>query len=292
MTMTDLDEPVRNTGIDQLSRRDFQRLADFIEGYSGIKMPPTKITMVEGRLRRRVRETGAGSLAKYCHRLFDEGELEAEAIHLIDAVTTNKTEFFREAEHFRYLAETALPALFRDRPGAAGVKLWSAACSTGAEPYTLAMVLAEFLQHGGPKARVSIVGTDLSTEVLHVAAQGIYPENAVMSVPAELRRRYLLRSRNPSHGLVRIVPGLRGWMQFGRLNFMAAEYPLPRDFDVIFCRNVLIYFDKPTQHAVLTRLAQHLRPGGYLFLGHSESAAGMRLPLTVVGNTIFRRVVK
>ena len=292
MTMTDLDDTEPHARMDQLSRRDFHRLAEFIEGYSGIRMPPTKITMVEGRLRRRVRETGAGSLAQYCHRLFEEGELETEAIHLIDAVTTNKTEFFREAEHFQYLAETALPSLFRDRPGAAAVKLWSAACSTGAEPYTLAMVLAEYAQHLGRPLRVSIVGTDLSTEVLRIAAQGIYPEAAVMSVPVEMRRRYLLRSRNPSRGLVRVVPGLRGWMQFGRLNFMASEYPLPHDFDVIFCRNVLIYFDKPTQHAVLNRLAQHLRPGGYLFLGHSESLAGMQLPLTVVANTVFRRAAK
>jgi chemotaxis protein methyltransferase CheR len=255
-------------------------------------MPPAKITMVEGRLQRRVRETASGSLAEYCRRLFNQGGMESEAIHLIDAVTTNKTEFFREAEHFQFLCKTALPTLVQERPGTAAVKVWSAACSTGAEPYTLAMVLAEFVQRCSSPLRVSIVGTDLCTEVLHSAAQGIYPESAVISVPVELRRRYLLRSRNASRGLVRIVPELRSWMQFGRLNLIAPEYPLPHDFDVIFCRNVLIYFDKPTQKAVLQRLGQHLRPGGYLFLGHSESLAGMELPFSVVGNTVFRRAIR
>ncbi|MDR3535669.1 MAG: CheR family methyltransferase [Acetobacteraceae bacterium] len=286
---TELDEIPRQTGMDRLHRRDFDRLAAFIESYSGIKMPPSKITMVEGRLRRRVRSTGAASLGEYCRRLFEGGTLEAEAVHLIDAVTTNKTEFFREPEHFDYLTATALPTLLEERRSASnGLKLWSAACSTGAEPYTLAMVLAEFRQTRSV-SRVSILATDLCTEVLQTGAQAIYPEAAVLSVPIELRRRYMLRSRDRTRGLVRIVPGLRDWVQFARFNLMAEDYGVDRDFDVIFCRNVLIYFDKPTQQAVLRRLCRHLRPGGYLFLGHSESVAGLTLPLHVVGHTVFRR---
>ena len=284
--MLDLAPP----SMDRLKQADFRRLASFIEDYSGIKMPPSKITMLEGRLRHRARHTGAASLADYCHMLFDDDGLQSEAVHLIDAVTTNKTDFFREPEHFRILVKHALPALLADRRAApqAQVKLWSAASSTGAEAYTLAMVLAEWREHHQGH-RFAILGTDLSTEVLATARRAVYPEAMAAAIPPELRQRYLLRSRDRSRRLVRVVPELRGWVTFGRLNLMDADYQVDRDFDVIFCRNVLIYFDKPTQHAVLQRLCRHLRPGGYLFLGHSESLAGMALPLRSVANTVLRR---
>jgi len=284
--MLDLAPP----SIDRLKQSDFRRLAAFIEDYSGIKMPSSKITMLEGRLRHRARDAGAASLAEYCHMLFDDDGLQDEAVHLIDAVTTNKTDFFREPEHFRILVRDVLPTLLAERRAGAQaqVKLWSAACSTGAEPYTLAMVLADWRErHQGH--RFTILATDLSTAVLSTARRAIYPESLVAVVPPELRHRYLLRSRERSRRLVRIVPELRSWVTFGRLNLMDEDYSVDRDFDVIFCRNVLIYFDKPTQHAVLQRLCAHLRPGGYLFLGHSESLAGMALPLRSVANTVLRR---
>ncbi len=278
-----------NTSIERLRQSDFRRLADFIQDYSGIKMPPSKITMLEGRLRHRVRDTGAESLAAYCEMLFERNGLSAEAVHLIDAVTTNKTDFFREPEHFRILVQQALPTLLAERRAGdrARVKLWSAACSTGAEPYTLAMVLADWAEHLRGM-RAIILATDLSSEVLTIARRAIYPEAMVSVVPPEFRQRYLLRSRDRSVRLVRIVPELRAWVRFERLNLMDEEYPFDHDFDVIFCRNVLIYFDKPTQRAVLGRLCQHLRAGGYLFLGHSESLAGMELPLHSVANTVLR----
>jgi chemotaxis protein methyltransferase CheR len=278
------------SSIERLRQSDFRRLAEFIQDYSGIKMPPSKITMLEGRLRHRVRDTGAANLVDYCRMLFERDGLRTEAVHLIDAVTTNKTDFFREPEHFRILVQKVLPTMLADRHagGQAQVKLWSAACSTGAEAYTLAMVLADWrAQRRG--LRISILGTDLSTEVLNVAQRAVYPEAMVAVVPPELRHRYLLRSRDRKRQLVRVVPELRAWAKFARMNLMDPEYPVDQDFDVIFCRNVLIYFDKPTQHAVLQRLCQHLRPGGYLFLGHSESLAGMDLPLHSVANTVLRR---
>ncbi len=161
MGTDDLADLPRPAGMDRLPRRDFNRLAAFIESYSGIKMPPSKITMVEGRLRRRVRNTGARTLAEYCRRLFEGGDLQAEAVHLNYAVTTNKTEFFREPDHFEYLIGTALPNVLDERrAGVSGLKLWSSACSTGAEPYTQAMVLADFRQ-ARSVARVSILATDL-----------------------------------------------------------------------------------------------------------------------------------
>lgn len=288
--MADAALDVPRTGSDRLVPRDFARLAQFIQGYSGIKMPPNKITMVEGRLRRRVRATGLGSVAEYCRYLFDRGGLEAEAVHLIDAVTTNKTEFFREPEHFRVLTETVLPELTSARRvGRAPLKVWSAACSTGAEPYTIAMVLADF-GRGLPGFRASILATDLCTEVLQAAVLGIYPDTMIAPVPAEMRKRYLLRAKDSSRAVMRIVPELRAMAGFARLNLIDSAYPVDRDIDVIFCRNILIYFDKPTQEAVLSRLCDHLRPGGYLFLGHSESLTALNVPLAPAGHTVFRRL--
>lgn len=277
-------------GLDHLNARDFRRLATFIHDYSGIKMPETKKTMVEGRLRKRVTATGCAHLTDYCRHLFDEGGLATESVHLIDVITTNKTEFFREPEHFRFLADVALPQVVLDRRAGPHtvVKLWSTASSIGAEPYTLAMVLAEAAERLGG-FRTKIVATDISTRVLETATLAIYPEAMIAPVPPDLRKRYLLRSKQASRGLVRIVPELRKMVQFGRLNLMDSSFPIDRDFDIIFCRNMLIYFDKPTQQGVLTRLCNHLRPGGYLFLGHSETLAGFGLPLKPVGNTVFQR---
>jgi chemotaxis protein methyltransferase CheR len=271
-------------GLDHLTSRDFTRLAQFIQDYSGIKMPVTKKTMVEGRLRKRVAANGFGSLTEYCRHLFEGDGMEAESIHLIDAVTTNKTEFFREPDHFRYLAEVVISEFLgsgRQRE----FKAWSAASSIGAEPYTIAMVLADALEG----QRFSVVATDISTRVLGIAVAGVYSEQMIAPVPMEMRRRYLLRSKDRSRALVRIAPDLRKLVHFGRLNLMDPSYPLDSDMDVIFCRNILIYFDKPTQQAVLERLCDHLRPGGHLFLGHSESLAGLGLPLRPVATTVFRR---
>jgi chemotaxis protein methyltransferase CheR len=277
-------------GLDHLSGRDFQRLARFIQEYSGIKMPATKKTMVEGRLRKRVGAGGFANLTEYCRHFFDDGGMDTECLALIDAVTTNKTEFFREPEHFRALVELALPSLLAERRNgsSAQIKVWSTASSIGAEPYTLAMVLADESRRLDG-FRFSILGTDISTRVLKTAATGIYPEEMIAPVPIDMRKRYLLRSKSSSRGLVRIVPELRRTVQYARLNLMEETYPVDRGMDIIFCRNLLIYFDKPTQQAVLTRLCDHLRPGGYLFLGHSESLAGFGLPLSPVVTTVFRR---
>jgi chemotaxis protein methyltransferase CheR len=275
---------------DRLSQRDFQRLARFIEGYSGIKMPATKVTMIEGRLRKRLRATGMANLKQYCDFLFDKDGLATEAIHLIDVMTTNKTEFFREPDHFHFLTEHAVPRLLAGpHGGGAPLKVWSAACSIGAEPYTLAMVLADLGQHAsGP--RFGIVATDLSTEVLETAVAGIYPEAMVQPVPPDLRHRFILRSKDRSRRQVRIAPELRAAVRFGRINLMEVPYQVDREMDIIFCRNILIYFDKETQQSVLQHLTEHLRVGGFLFLGHSETLAGFHLPLEPVGPTVFRRL--
>jgi chemotaxis protein methyltransferase CheR len=270
-----------------LTARNFSRLATVINDASGIKMPESKKTMLEGRLRRRVAALGLPSLNAYCDYFFEEGECDAELVHLIDVATTNKTDFFREPAHFDFMTRTALPALAE--AGRRQVKLWSAAASVGAEAYTLAMVMEEFRRCAhGPD--YSILATDICTEVLAQGTSGRFPKAMIDPVPMDLRRRYLLQSRDPRADEVRVTPALRSKIGFARLNLMDSAYPVGDDMDFIFCRNILIYFDKLTQERVLARLCDHLRPGGYLVLGHSESAVGVALPVTAVVNTIFQRV--
>lgn len=274
---------VRN---DSLSKRNFNRLAHYITSYSGIRMPASKGAMIEGRLRRRLRATGYSSLNEYCDYLFDAGGIEVEAVHLIDVATTNKTDFFRESNHFAYLCDEVLPAIAQR--GQRSIRAWSAACSTGAEPYTLAMILEDF----GRSHRISysILATDLSTEVLATAIRGIYPEEMVVPVPANLAKRYIMRAVRSDNRNVRIHPTLRAKIGFGRMNLMDEKYRTGEPMDLIFCRNVLIYFDKNTQEAVLNRLCDCLAPGGYMFIGHSESITGFSLPLKQVANTIFEKI--
>ena len=274
---------------EHLSERDFDRLGQFIQLRSGIKMPAGKKTMLEARLRRRVLASGKTSLAGYCRYLFEEGGLDEEETNLIDAVTTNKTDFFREGEHFRFLAENAVPSLLAQRSELrrSPLKVWSAACSIGAEPYTLAMVLSEL---GDTIRDFTILATDICSEVLKTAVRGVYPASMAAPIPPELRRRYLLRSRESAADSVRVVPDLRRRVQFGRLNLIAPPYGADTNMHAIFCRNALIYFDKATQFKVARELCRHLQPGGYLFVGHSETLTGLDLPLEQVAATIFRRL--
>ena len=272
---------------DTLQPRDFDRLAAYIYKECGIRLPPVKITMIEGRLRRRVRANGLSSLRDYCGWLFDGNHLEGEREHLLNAVTTNKTDFFREPKHFDYLVDTALPKMHRE--GVRQLRVWSAACSTGAEPYTLAMLLDAYAQDkGGPD--FGILATDLDSEVLRTARRGVYPAAMLDPVPTALRNRYVMRPSDPKRGEMRIVPALRSAIGFAQMNLMDERYPVGDAMDIIFCRNVLIYFDKPTQEKVVSRLVACLRPGGLIFLGHSESIAGFQLPLRPVANTVFERV--
>jgi chemotaxis protein methyltransferase CheR len=242
--------------------------------------------MLEGRLRRRMRATQIDDVNAYCRYLFEEDGMASEAVHLIDAVTTNKTEFFREPAHFDFLVANGLPALAAR--GRRDIKIWSSACSTGAEPYTIAMIMDEFCaaQRG---ADYSILCTDICTEVLDQAIAGRFSEQMIESVSMARRKQYVMRSRDPSRNEVRITPDLRSKLAFGRLNLMEERYPVDPDFDIIFCRNILIYFDKPTQAKVLSRLCGHLASGGYLLLGHSESIVGIDLPVTQIANTVFQK---
>ena len=273
---------------DRLQPEHYQALALAMEQHTGIQFGPSKQAMLEGRLQRRVRATGLPNMAAYGAMLFEQDGLAAEFGFLVDCVTTNKTDFFREPDHFEFLRAKAVPALLAHRGRGRTLKLWSAACSTGAEAYTIAMVL-DAMQDLGTRVDFSILGTDISTDVLAQAWRAIYPAAMLDPVPPEWRRRYAMAAADLSRDEVRIIPELRCRTQFGSLNLMDPAYPFDRDVDVIFCRNVLIYFAKQTQQAVLRRLAAHLRPGGYLIVGHSESMTlDDAYPMEQVLPTIYR----
>lgn len=274
-----------------LTDKHFKLLSEFIHSVCGIKMVPSKKTMLEGRLRKRLRALGIRSFDEYWKYLQSAEGLALECIHMVDVVTTNKTDFFRESAHFTYLFEKGLPGLLAS--SGAGVRsrlrTWSAGCSTGEEPYTLAMVLSEFAQTC-PGFDFSILATDISTAVLKTARNATYPHDRIDPVPMPLRKKYLLKSRDKSKDLVRISPELRSRVTFQRLNFMDSDFGIRQPMDIIFCRNVLIYFDRSTQQMVLQRFCRHLHRGGLLFTGHSEALQNMMVPVEQVAASVYRRL--
>jgi len=277
-----------STHEESLSSRDFARLSSFIYAEAGICLGPEKQTMLEGRLKRRLHELKIDSWRNYCEYLLGPEGLKEEKARFIDVVTTNKTDFFRESGHFDYLRQSALPEMLARAEGRP-LLVWSAGCSSGEEPYTLAMVLSEYAE-SHPGFRFRILATDISTRVLAKAELGVYTADTVEPVPPALRRKYLLRSRERDSGRVRIVPELRRVVEFRRLNFMDADYRLGERADAIFCRNVIIYFDRATQEKILGRLVSWLVPRGYLFVGHSETLHDMNLPVEALGPALYRRI--
>lgn len=271
-----------------LSARDYQRLCDLIYAEAGIRLNADKKTMVEARVRRRLKVLNIATYKQYCDYLFGHQGLKDEILHLIDVVTTNKTDFFREPKHFDFLTSKALPDLIAGCRAARPLLIWSAGCSTGEEPYTLAMVLHEYAA-SHPGFRFRILATDISTTVLAKADRGIYTTDVIAPVPAGLKTKYFLRSRDRSSDQVRVAPELRRTVEFRRLNFMDADYGIGEQADAIFCRNVIIYFDRPTQERILGKLAHHLVPRGYMFVGHSETLHDMHLPLIPIAPALYRR---
>jgi chemotaxis protein methyltransferase CheR len=271
-----------------ISSRDYTRLCDLIYREAGIRLGPDKRTMLEGRLNRRLKALDLESYARYCDYLFAREGLKQELVHLIDVVTTNKTDFFREPGHFDFLVEKALPDLTARNESGRPLLIWSAGCSTGEEPYTLAIVLSEYaLTH--PGFRFRILATDICTTVLAKAETGVYSNEVISPVLAALRRKYFMRSHDPSSNRVRVVPELRRLVEFRRLNFMDADFGMVEKADAIFCRNVIIYFDRPTQERILRKLSSHLAPHGYMFVGHAETLHEMDLPLVPVAPALYRR---
>ncbi len=278
--------------LDTLSDSDYRKITSLILSECGISFPLAKRVMVEARLRKRAAAVGVASLSAYCDYVRSPPGREDERGYLIDAVTTHKTDFFREPGHFDYLVREVLPEL--ERCCGAGVRqpllVWSAACSTGEEPYTLAMVLLEHARSPLVEDfRFGIEATDVSLAVLETGRTAVYPASVAGPIPEPLRKRYLLRSRDRVRDQVRLVPDVRSRVTFRQLNLMDAEYGFSRPPDVVFCRNVMIYFDRASQRRILLQVGSTLRDGGYLIMGHAESLNGLDLPLAQVAPTVYRR---
>ena len=271
----------------RMSPADFNRLSQFIREHYGIHLPPAKKFLLESRLQTRLRALGFNGFHDYCAWVLTPAGHREEGPRMMDLVTTNKTDFFREPHHFQFLETHVLPALAAANRT---LKVWSAGCSSGEEPYTLAMVLEEFAENHPLPGGYSVYATDLSGQVLEEGRLAVYPEDRIADIPAACRQKYLLRSKAAGAATVRIAPHLRGKVHFERLNLLQENYDAPRDFDVVFCRNVLIYFDKPTQERVIRKLCGHLRKGGFFFLGHSESTMNMDVPLRQLRPTVFQKL--
>jgi chemotaxis protein methyltransferase CheR len=286
----DMDSRTDRSEAREMSHKDYTRLSSFIYKECGIKLAEGKKLMLEARLHKRLKALNLLSYSDYCDYLFSPAGLKDELSRMIDLVTTNKTDFYREPDHFEYLRSAASPELLS--MDGAGVRknlsIWSCACSSGEEPYTLAMVVSEFAE-AYEGYRFSILATDISTRVLEKGREAVYDEERVLPLPMALKKRYLLRSKDKAKGLVRISSHLRRLVEFRRLNLMDESYGIKGLMHVIFCRNIIIYFDRRTQEDLLKKLCYCLTPGGFLFMGHSENLHGMDLPLSVVAPAAYRK---
>lgn len=272
----------------EMTDKDYSIISSYIEKNVGIRLNRGKKVMMQSRLMSRLRALGMSSFEEYINFVFSQDSSGQELIFMTNALTTNKTDFFREADHFETMNNIVLPDLIGR--GIRNIHLWSSASSSGEEPYTLAIVMSEYKRtHSKTFSDFDVLGTDISTNVLDKAVNAVYTETDVAGIPLEMKRRYFLRSVDKEKQLVRIKPELRNKCSFQRLNLMDESWDIPSRFEVIFCRNVLIYFDKQTQEKIIKHLLYHLIPGGYLFLGHSETVFSMNLPLKTVGPTAYKK---
>ena len=278
---------VNDFGLVKMDDKSFARLTSYVTGEYGIKLPDAKRTMLEARLQKKVRSLGMDSYEKFLDFIFSERGKQKELFEVIDLITTNKTDFFRERGHFHFLADKFIPE-YLGHSGDSRLKIWSAGCSTGEEPYTLVMVLEDLIR-AGYRFVYDLLATDISIRVIQTAHKGIYPHEAINTVSPEQRKRYFLKSTTGSM-MVRVKQEFRNKVTYKRLNLMNQNYGFrAQEFDVIFCRNVLIYFDRITKEKVTNKFCKHLKSGGILFLGHSESIIGMNVPLTQVGPTTYKK---
>ena len=264
------------TDVHGLSDKEFEIFRALVYEHTGISLSESKRPLLQARLTRRLRALGLATFSEY-HRVLTERDSSGDELgRFVNAITTNKTDFFREPHHFRHLAEEWVPAAKARaaNSGARAIRIWSAGCSTGEEPYSIAMTIREAL---GTAAGwdVKILASDLDTDVLARAEAGVYSVEQAAPVPQAMLRRHFLRGRGADAGHVRVRPELRSLITFRRINFLDARWPIRGQLDIIFCRNVIIYFDRPTKQRVLERFLGLLKDDGLLILGHSESVHGL-----------------
>ena len=269
------------SGAPVLNKREFEKISKLAYERFGLDIPESKQNLVAARLGKTIRQLGMKSFEQF-YSYLQSDKTGAALITLADRLTTNHTSFFREPRHFDILRKIILPEV-RMRPR---VDIWCAACSSGEEPYTIAMSLLEEMPDAA--SRVHIKATDLSTQVLATARKAVYGKDKVQGIPAALLQKYMVKDASIATGAWRFKPEVCRMIEFGRLNLMEA---LPQGYKcpVIFCRNIMIYFDKPTQERLVQRLSQHLDDGGYLFIGHSESLSGITHGLDYVSPAAYRK---
>ena len=270
--------------------KEFDFIRTLVYERSRINLGPDKRELVSARLGKRLRATQLANVEDFC-RLLQGGDQEGELAHLIDAISTNHTFFFRESAHFDFLRDRIVPEMLarREQERWPAFSVWSAACSSGEEPWSIAITLDSALR--GPGWQWRIHGTDISYRILEKAQNAIYREEVVSRMPAAVVKQYFHKGIGPQAGNYRVRPEIRSRVQYQQINLLEGEPPSRDPFQVIFCRNVMIYFDRPTQEELVGRLARRLVPGGYLLVGHSESLTGIRHGLQMVRPAIYRRPV-
>lgn len=268
-----------------LEDKEYMRLSSFIMSQFGIKLPPNKKTLLQCRLQKRLKTLQHASFKEYVDYVFSTKGQSEEVSNMIDAVSTNKTDFFREPVHFDFLMNQGIKA-YMDNSGKNRLSIWSAGCSSGEEPYTIAMVMKEYAADNN-YFDFNILATDIADSVLEHAINGIYQEEKTQIIPFEYKKKYLLRGKNGQEHKIRICQEIRNKIEFKKYNLLTTDYSSLGKFDIIFCRNVLIYFERDVQYRILKQFSKLLNKGGYLFLGHSESITGFTLPLEHIKPTIF-----
>lgn len=274
-----------------LNEKQLQRVADFIGDKVGIQLSMDKQKLVEGRLRRRLTALKLPDFESYLNHTLDSYEGENEQLQLVDVITTNKTHFYREPQHFDYLESTAIVEMEKmlTTESRESLNFWSAGCSSGEEPYTLSIILNE-LRAKRRSFNFNILATDISHSCLTTANRGVYTERQAEAIPLELRKKYLLRSRNSADDLVQMGEALRKTVQFESLNLMDKQFNVAQKMDAIFCRNVMIYFNNKLREELVERFENQLVKGGYLFVGHSESLNGHEHNLKQVSPMVYRKL--
>jgi len=276
-----------NIRYQQLNDGLFQKFSDLVYEKTGIFLKPEKKELLNARLGKRLRATGITSFKQYYEYVINDRSGD-ELVHLIDNVSTNFTSFFRENSHFEILSSTVLPAFVKEGRGKnKEILLWSSASSSGEEPYTMAMVVEDFVSRH-PGMRYRIMATDISTRVLAQAKRGVYADERVTKVPTPFLKKYFQKGVGNSDGYVKVKDELRRMVHFDRFNLMG-DFPWRAAIDVIFCRNVMIYFNRETQQELVSKFHEALTPGGYLFIGHSESISGLKHNFTQVDATAYMK---
>ncbi len=272
----------------ELSNAEFEQFRKIIYRNTGIYLSSKKKTLLISRLSKRLRALNLADFSQYYRYLQESPNSSDELVHMINRITTNKTEFFREKYHFDFLKENVFPLMIKNAEKLRmprRLRIWSAGCSTGEEPYSIAMIVSEAFRCVR-EWDIKILATDVDTDVLKKAIKGVYSHNSIVGVPGKYLRRYFVRRDDGYH----LKESIKSMVVFRKLNLIREIYPMRGPFDIIFCRNVIIYFSRETKKALMQRLYQYLKDDGFIFMGHSESLMDMKDRFMYIKNTIYKKV--